>query len=315
MTAPLRLAFMGAPAFAVPTLAALLQAGHRVVRVYSQPPRPAGRGQRETPTPVAAFAAGHGLPVATPVSLKEPAEQAAFAALALDAAVVVAYGLILPPAILQAPRLGCLNVHASLLPRWRGAAPIQRAILAGDAVTGVCVMQMDAGLDTGPVWLRRETRIEAGDTAGTLHDRLAQLGAEALVAALPTIVGGEASPTPQPDDGATYARKLEKHEAWLDWSRATAELERQVRAFNPWPVAQTKLPDATVLRVWMTSASLPQARDEPGTIVAIGNGTITVATGDGALELAEVQLPGRNRLSAGEFARQRPDLVGQKLGD
>ena len=215
----LRLAFMGAPDFALPTLAALLAAGHQIVAVYSQPPRPAGRGQQEQPTPAAAFAAAQGLPLFTPTSLKPLEEIERFRALALDAAVVVAYGLILPPAILAAPRLGCLTLHASLLPRWRGAAPIQRAILAGDAESGVCIMLMDAGLDTGPVLTRAALTLTAETTGASLHDALAPLGARLLVETLARHAAGATVPRPQPAEGATYAAKLSRAESRIDWGK------------------------------------------------------------------------------------------------
>src|SRR5579885_137893 len=218
--APLRLAFMGTPDFAVPILRALLAAGHDVVAVYTQPPRPAGRGHREQPSPVQRSAEAAGIPVRTPAKL-DAAEQERFRALALDAAVVAAYGLLLPKPVLEAPRLGCLNVHASLLPRWRGAAPIQRAILAGDVETGVTIMQMDAGLDTGPVLLQRRVPIDRAMTSGALHDRLAALGAEALIEALREIEAGTSRPRPQPAEGVTYAPKISKTEALIDW-RASA---------------------------------------------------------------------------------------------
>jgi len=233
----LRLAFLGSPDFAVPTLHAVIEAGHDVVRVYAQPPRPAGRGKRDRPTAVQQAAEAAGIEVRTPRTLRDPEAQAAFAALDLDAAVVVAYGLILPAPILEAPRLGCVNVHASLLPRWRGAAPIHRAILAGDTVTGVTIMRMDEGLDTGPMLLRRSVPIAPETTATELHDALAALGAELIVPALAGLASGDLEATPQPEDGVTYARKLERDEGRLDFTRPAAELERLVRAFDPWPGA------------------------------------------------------------------------------
>src|SRR5581483_6373184 len=232
---PLDLVFMGTPDFAAAILAALLESRHRVVAVYSQKPRPAGRGHRVQPSPVQRLAEARGLPVCCPDSLREPAAQAAFAALGADAAVVAAYGLILPPAMLEAPRLGCLNVHASLLPRWRGAAPVQRALLAGDSATGVSIMRMDEGLDTGPVLLQRSLPIAPGSTAGSLTRELAALGGQLIVEALDAIDILDARP--QPESGATYARKLDRGEARLDWRLPAAALERRVRAFDPWPGA------------------------------------------------------------------------------
>ena len=245
----MRIVFMGTPVFSVAALEALVGAGHEIVCAYTQPPRPAGRGKKEQPSPVQARAEALGIPVRHPNSLKGAEAQAEFAALEADVTVVVAYGLILPQAILDAPRNGCLNIHASLLPRWRGAAPIHRAIMAGDAETGVCIMQMDAGLDTGPVLLRAETSITPGDTAGALHDRLAALGAGLLLDALKGIEQGTISPVPQAADGVTYAPKIEKQEARIDWTRPAREIERQIRAFNPFPGAVTRV-RGTELKVW-----------------------------------------------------------------
>jgi methionyl-tRNA formyltransferase len=233
----LRLAFMGTPGFASPTFAALLDAGHELACVYTRAPRPAGRGQRERLSPVHEAALARGLPVRTPRTLKDEAEQRAFAALELDAAVVVAYGLILPQAVLDAPRLGCVNLHASLLPRWRGAAPINRAVMAGDAETGVAAMQMEAGLDTGPILLERRTAIGPDETAGELHDRLAALGGPLMAEALDGLARGALAPRPQAEAGVTYAPKIDKAEARLDWRRSAVELHRQVRGLSPFPGA------------------------------------------------------------------------------
>ncbi|MEQ9125522.1 MAG: methionyl-tRNA formyltransferase, partial [Alphaproteobacteria bacterium] len=228
---------MGTPDFSVPVLAEILAAGHDVVAVYSQPPRKAGRGMEEQPSPVHRFAEEHGIPVFTPVSLKGEAEQEAFASLDLDAAIVVAYGLLLPKPVLEAPRLGCLNLHASLLPRWRGAAPIQRAIMAGDRETGVMVMQMEEGLDTGPVLLAERVAIAPDDTAGALHDRLSHIGASLMVRALAALSRGGLQPTPQPEEGVTYAKKIEKAEARIDWSRPAKEVDCHIRGLTPFPGA------------------------------------------------------------------------------
>jgi len=236
----LRLAFMGTPDFAVPVLAEILAAGHEVVAVYSQPPRKAGRGMAEQPSPVHRFAQEHGIPVFTPASLKGEAEQQAFASLDLDVAVVVAYGLLLPKPVLDAPRLGCLNLHASLLPRWRGAAPIQRAIMAGDEETGVMVMQMEEGLDTGPVLLAERVAIAPHETAGSLHDSLSQIGASLMVRALAALSRGALEPTPQPETGVTYAKKIEKAEARIDWSRPAKELDCIIRGLTPFPVPSSR---------------------------------------------------------------------------
>ncbi len=295
----LRLAFMGTPDFAVPVLRALAEAGHEIAAVYSQPPRPAGRGHKPRPSPVQAFAAEQGWPVRTPSSLKDTEAQAAFAALDLDAAVVVAYGLILPPAVLAAPRLGCLNVHASLLPRWRGAAPIQRAILAGDAQTGVTVMQMDAGLDTGPMLLCEAVPITESTTASSLHDTLAALGARLILEALRGVATGALIAHPQPDAGVSYAAKLSKTESALDWRRPAAELARQVRAFTPWPGASAQL-GAEKIKVLAAEVVAGQDGDAPGTVLDEG---FTVACGQGALRITQLQRAGKAAMAATEFLR------------
>ena len=294
----LRLAFMATPDFALPALVALIDAGHEIVCVYSQPPRPAERGQRERPTPVAARAADFGFPVRTPTNLRDPAAAEEFAALDLDAAIVVAYGLILPPSFLAVPRLGCLNIHASLLPRWRGAAPIQRAILAGDAETGVTIMRMEQGLDTGPMLLHRATPIGTDETAGELHDRLATLGAAMIVEALAGLAAGTLRETPQPADGVTYAAKIDKKETRLDWAKPAAELARRARAFSPSPGAWF---DYEGERVRVLRASLSDRRiDGPvGTMMP----DLRVRCGDGnTLALQELQRAGRRAMPAAEFA-------------
>ncbi len=280
----MRLAFMGTPEFAVPVLDALVAAGHDIAAVYAQPPRAAGRGKALTPTPVHRRADSLGLPVRTPVNFKLEAERAAFAALGLDAAIVAAYGLILPQAILDAPRLGCLNVHGSLLPRWRGAAPIQRAILAGDAVTGITIMQMERGLDTGPMLLRGETPVD-GKTAGDLTAELAAMGARLMVETLAR--RSAITLQPQPDDDLTYAHKVDKAEARLDPSLPAAQLERAVRAFNPAPGAFIEI-DSERLRI--LAADVVAAAGEPGTIL---DDRLTIATSDGALRPTLVQRAGK----------------------
>lgn len=300
MAKRLRLAFMGTPEFAVPALRALLEAGHSIAAVYTQPPRPAGRGHRTTPSPVHRFAVGRGLPVRMPASLRNADEQAAFAGLDLDAAVVVAYGLLLPPAILAAPRLGCLNLHASLLPRWRGAAPIQRAILAGDEDTGVTIMRMDEGLDTGPILLAGRIAIGKRETAGQLHDRLAALGARLMVEALDGLAEGRLLPRPQPAEGATYARKLSPAEARLDWRRPAAELERVVRAFSPAPGAWFEAGGARI-RVLAAEVAPPDGALAPG---QRRPGTLEVACGDGRLlRLTRVQKAGGRPMASDAFLR------------
>ncbi len=291
----LRLVFMGTPDFAVSSLRALAEAGHEILAVYSQPPRPAGRGHKERPTPVHAFAAEQGWEVRTPKSLKSEAEQAAFAALKPDVAVVAAYGLILPMPILEAPRMGCLNVHASLLPRWRGAAPIQRAILAGDSESGVTIMQMDEGLDTGAMLCSESIAITRDTTASDLHDRLAELGGRLIVEALRDFHDGQLEATPQPDEGVTYAAKLNKAESLLDWRRPAIELERQVRAFTPWPGAVFQLGKD---RIKLLEAEVAQNAGPAGVVL---DDYLTVACGEGALRLLKLQRPGKGAMAARDF--------------
>ena len=319
---PLRLGFAGTPEFAVPALGVLAQA-HRICAVFTQPDRPAGRGQSLHASPVKTLATLLGLPVHQPASFKSAETLEILRSLELDALVVVAYGLILPPAALQCPRLGCINIHASLLPRWRGAAPIQRALLAGDPKTGVTIMRMDAGLDTGPMLAVREIAIGAHDTAKILHDRLARLGAELVAETLNALQAGRVSEVPQPTDGVTYAEKISKAEALIDWRQDAVQISRRVRAFNPWPIAETRLDgaqlriwdaellDADVLRSELTPANPVLAGAvpamEPGTVLAATDAGIDVACGRGALRILRLQLAGRKPLVPGEF------LKGQRL--
>jgi len=304
----MRLAFMGTPDFAVTALKALVNAGHEIACVYSQPPRPAGRGQSVKLSPVHAAAEAMGLPVRTPVKLRRNSpgwedEWAAFQALDLDAAVVAAYGLILPAPILAMPRRGCLNIHASLLPRWRGAAPIQAAILAGDAESGVTIMQMDAGLDTGAMLLRGTVPITAETTAPALHDALAELGGALVVRAL-----AETPPAiPQPEDGVTYAAKLTREDGLIDWTRPTADIDRQIRALNPWPGTYTHL-GTDVLKI---HAAVPTAgHGAPGSVL---DDRLSVATGDGAMRLTRVQAPGRPAMAAEAFLNGRKITPGTQF--
>jgi methionyl-tRNA formyltransferase len=303
----LRLAFMGSPAFALPTLAALIDAGHEIACVYSQPPRPAGRGKQDRLTPVHAFALERGLQVRTPNSLKKLEAQAEFAALNLDAAIVVAYGLILPKPILDAPRLGAFNLHGSLLPRWRGAAPIQRAIMAGDALTGVQVMRMEEGLDTGPVLATASTRIGASDTTSTLHDRLAALGAPLMVEALAKLEHGEAVETPQDEEGVTYAHKITPAEARIDWSRSAHEVDWVIRGLSPVPGAWFDLGGMRV-KALMSRAELQSG--EPGVVL---DDSLLIACGTGAVRLLTVQREGRGPLDAATFLRGNPVIPGTRL--
>ncbi|AHF03172.1 methionyl-tRNA formyltransferase [Marichromatium purpuratum 984] len=309
----LRIIFAGTPDFACPSLAALIAAGHQVVGVYTQPDRPAGRGRKLQASPVKQLALEHAIPVHQPQSLKrDPEAVAELAALEADLMVVVAYGLLLPQTVLDAPRLGCVNVHASLLPRWRGAAPIQRAVLAGDPTSGVCIMQMEAGLDTGPVYHRLDTPLAADETGGSLHDRLAELGARALVEALPGIADGTRPAEAQDDEAATYAHKLTKDEALIDWSAPAVAIERQVRAFDPWPVAHTRLDDEQ-LRVWGARALDEATTAEPGRVVGADKHGIRVATGEGLLCITRLQPSGKRPMEAAAFINAR-NLEGVLLG-
>lgn len=307
----LNLVFAGTPEFAVPTLAALVAAGHRIAAVYTQPDRPAGRGRQLAQSAVKQWAARSGLSVHQPPSLRAPDEAARLAALRPDAMIVVAYGQILPQSILDIPRLGCINVHGSILPRWRGAAPIQRALLAGDAVTGVSIMRMEAGLDTGPVFAAARVPIDAMDTAASLHDRLAELGARTLAQALPRYASGELQAEQQSEAGVTYAAKLRKEEGQLDWRKSAAELDRQVRGFNPWPIAETRW-RGRQLRVWEAHPMPEPHAAPPGTVIDSSDG-ILVATGDGVLKLTHVQLAGRKAMDASEFVRAH-SLQNEILG-
>jgi methionyl-tRNA formyltransferase len=305
---PLRLVFAGTPEFAVPCLEACRASGAEVVAVYTQPDRPAGRGRKLAPSPVKQAALAAGIAVEQPESLKSAAVQQALAAYRPDLLVVVAYGLILPRKVLAIPRLGCWNVHASLLPRWRGAAPIQRAILAGDTESGVDLMQMEAGLDTGPVMLQRHTPINRDDTGGSLHDRLSALGAEVLAEGLRRTLAGETLvAAPQPEAGVSYAHKLDKAEAKLDFSRTATELERQVRAFDPWPVAEGVIAGEP-LRIWAAQAIALDHHGVPGSVLAAGRDGIDLACGDGALRVTALQRAGGRRIGAIDYLNARPEL-------
>jgi methionyl-tRNA formyltransferase len=303
----MRVVFMGTPDFAVPALEALVAAGHAVVCVYCQPPRPAGRGKAARPGPVHRRAVEMGLPVRHPARLRDPAEQAVFAALGADVAVVAAYGLILPQVVLDAPARGCLNIHASLLPRWRGAAPIQRAIMAGDAETGVCIMAMEAGLDTGPVLLRRAVPIGPRDTSGTLHARLGALGAEMIVDALARL--DELVPAPQPEAGVTYAAKIDKAEARVDWTRPAAEVDRLIRGLSPFPGAWCEIGGE---RVKLLLSEVAEGAGAPGTVL---DDRLTVACGTGAVRITELQRAGRGAAPAEVVLRGFPVPAGSVLGE
>lgn len=298
MTA-LRLVFMGTPDIAVPSLASLIEAGHDIVCVYSQPPRPAGRGQHERLSPVQAFAEANGIAVRTPTSLKNPTEQEEFAELGADAAVVIAYGLILPQAILSAPRLGCLNIHMSLLPRWRGAAPIQRAIMEGDVETGVTIMQMDEGLDTGAILSSESVPITPTTTAAGLHDSLAKIGARLVSKTLSELDAGRLVARPQPEDGATYAKKLTRADGRLDWGLGADQLDRHVRALNPWPGTWFEQGGERI-RVLAAESVDNSVEKPPGTVI---DEHATIACGTGALRLLRLQRPGKSAMDTDAFLR------------
>ncbi len=296
---------MGTPDFSVPVLEALVAAGHEIAAVYCQPPRPAGRGKKPRPSPVETRARALGLEVHAPVSLKNPEAQTAFAALNVDVAVVVAYGLILPQMVLDAPVQGCLNIHASLLPRWRGAAPIHRAIMAGDVETGICIMQMEAGLDTGPVLLREATQILPEDTTATLHDRLSAMGAGLIVEALERLP--DLTAIKQPDMGVTYAAKISKDEAQIDWSRTALEIDRQIRALSPFPGAWSMIGGE---RVKLLISHPVEGKGAPGEVLH----GFTVACRQGAVDIRRAQRQGKQALEAEDFLRGTPLEPGHILG-
>ncbi|WP_028695848.1 methionyl-tRNA formyltransferase [Pseudomonas cremoricolorata] len=309
----MRIVFAGTPEFAAEHLKALLDSPYQVVAVYTQPDRPAGRGQKLMPSPVKQLASAHDIPVLQPPTLRNAEAQAELAALQPDLMVVVAYGLILPQAVLDIPRLGCINSHASLLPRWRGAAPIQRAVQAGDAESGVTVMRMEAGLDTGPMLLKVCTPISAEDTGGSLHDRLAAMGPDAVIQAIAGLADGSLHGEVQDDALATYAHKLNKDEARLDWSRPALELERLVRAFNPWPVCHSTLDGDTVK---VLAATLAEGKGEPGEVLAASKDGLLVACGEQALRLTRLQLPGGKALAFSDLFNSRREhfAAGKVLG-
>lgn len=308
----MKIVFAGTPEFALTALSNLYQTDHEIIAVFTQPDRPAGRGRKLTASPVKQFAAEQGIPVYQPATLRDTDTQRMLASLHADLMIVVAYGLIIPPEVLQMPAFGCVNIHASLLPRWRGAAPIQRAILAGDEETGITIMQMDEGLDTGDMLLQESCPIHANDNAASLHDRLARIGAGAIIRTLDAMKAGELHPIPQDDAMSCYAAKLKKSEAQIDWQLSATELDRQIRAFNPWPVSQTGW-NNKVLRVWEAepvneSSDLPAA-----SILRTGPQGIDVVTGDGVLRLTKIQLAGGKPMTAAAFLNAH-SLDGARLG-
>lgn len=312
MSESLKIIFAGTPEFSVAPLQALIESRHEVIAVYTQPDRPAGRGRSMKPSPVKEKALEAGLPVYQPVNFREEADLSELEALNADVMVVVAYGLILPQRVLDAPKHGCLNIHASLLPRWRGAAPIQRAIQAGDSESGVTIMQMEAGLDTGPMLYKSVIEIAETETGGELHDRLMPLGAEALLATLDLLVDDRLEPEIQDDSLANYAHKLQKKEAQIDWSQSAVEIARMVRAFNPWPVAYTQLQNKT-LRIWQAEALSVDHSAAPGNVIVTSADGIDVATADGILRITELQPEGKRKMSARDFLNAH-DLTDTSLG-
>lgn len=316
MPPPLKVAFAGTPEFAAAALEAIIAAGFDVPLVLTQPDRPAGRGMKLAASPVKQVALAHRIPVDQPERLRSEAQRASLVACHPDVLVVAAYGLLLPRAVLDLPRLGCVNIHASLLPRWRGAAPIHRAIETGDAETGITIMQMDEGLDTGPMLMKSALPIGTADTTGTLHDRLAALGSVMIVEALGLLPDGRLVATPQPDTGATYAAKIGKAEAVLDWRQSATVLERAVRAFNPFPGAVAHLRQVPV-KIWRAEVApeVAPGRGEPGSVLSADATGVVVACGDGSLRLVELQRPGSRRLPVGEFLRGFPVSAGERFDD
>jgi len=307
----MRIIFAGTPEFAATNLQAMLNAGHDIIAVYTQPDRPAGRGRKLKPGPVKALALEHNIPVIQPLTLKDPAAQQELNALKADLMIVVAYGLLLPQVVLAMPRLGCINVHASLLPRWRGAAPIQRALLAGDAATGVTLMQMDVGLDTGAMLLKTHCPITSTDTSASLHNKLAEQGGDALLELLPLLAKGEITAEAQNEAEATYAAKLSKEEAQLNWRLSAAELDRAVRGFNPWPVAWFK-DGEEVIRVWQAEVVIEteaviENSAAAGTLVAVVKDGLIVACGEGWLKITRLQLPGKPQMQVSDLLNGNPD--------
>ncbi|PHS27108.1 MAG: methionyl-tRNA formyltransferase [Methylophaga sp.] len=309
----MRIIFAGTPEFAAETLKALLTTEYDICAVYTQPDRPSGRGRKLTASPVKQLALENSIAVEQPLNFKEAEAKQTLANYNADLMIVVAYGLLLPQSVLDAPTLGCINIHASLLPRWRGAAPIQRAILAGDTQTGVCIMQMEAGLDTGPVLMRAECPIHSDDTAQILHDRLAQLGAQTLLTTLANIVELQQHAQHQDNSLSCYAAKLQKQEADIDWQQPASRIVCQINAFNPWPVAQTRWQDK-VFRIWAATTLDKISKAAAGEIIAIDRKGIEVATGDGTIRLQHVQIPGKRAMPVADFLNANIPIIGEQLG-
>ncbi|QIQ20344.1 methionyl-tRNA formyltransferase [Zophobihabitans entericus] len=310
----LRIIFAGTPDFAAKHLEALLQSNHEVIAVFTQPDRPAGRGNKLTPSPVKILAEQHNIPVLQPATLKKPENQQLVADLNADIMIVVAYGLILPQAVLDMPKMGCLNVHGSLLPKWRGAAPIQRACWAGDTQTGITIMQMDAGLDTGDMLYKLTCAIEPTDTSASLYDKLARLGPKALLDTLTLLIAGKIAPEKQDDTLATYAQKLSKQEAKLDWSLSAEQLERCIRAFNPWPVSYFEI-DEQMVKVWNSNVVNTDTNQAPGTIIKADKTGIQIATAKGILNITQLQPAGKKPMSAQDLLNSKKEwfIIGNKI--
>lgn len=309
----MRLVFAGTPEFAAHTLSALLNSEHTVCAVYTQPDRPAGRGRKLTASPVKQIALEHNIPVEQPLNFKEQTTREVLASYQADLMIVVAYGLLLPQSVLDTPKHGCINIHASLLPRWRGAAPIQRAILAGDHETGVCIMQMEAGLDTGPVLAKATCPISNTDTTQQLHDRLATLGAATLLTTLSNFTESQVNAQAQNDRDSTYASKLEKSEATIDWQQPASSLLRQINAFNPWPIAQTQWQEKT-LRIWAAVDLKIPNEASPGRVINADKAGIDIACGEGTLRITQIQAPGKRAMAVSDFLNANPLSAGDHLG-
>ena len=309
----MRIIFAGTPEFAAQTLTALLETEHTLCAVYTQPDRPAGRGRKLTASPVKKIALEHNIPVEQPLNFKDQTDQDTLANYQADLMIVVAYGLLLPQTILDTPTRGCINIHASLLPRWRGAAPIQRAILAGDTETGVCIMQMEAGLDTGPVLARTTCPISGDDTTQQLHDRLAELGASTLIKILPNLAEHQNKAQRQNDADSTYAAKLQKTEANIDWQQHADNIVRQINAFNPWPIAQTQWQEKT-LRIWSAIDLKTSHNIAPGAILNVDKKGIDIACGQGVLRITQVQAPGKRAMAVNDFLNANPLSIGDHFG-